>query len=336
MTEVIHKMTASYIITLFAVFAVTAIILRFLIPKLKSMKMGQKILDIGPRWHKSKEGTPTMGGISFLISVSAAVFAYVIFRLACGDGAFDVLPLLITYLMALANGLIGIFDDLVKLTKKQNEGLSVSQKSILQILVAAIYIAAMRGFGFITTELNIPFINVTLDLGVFYYIIAIMLIFGIVNSANLTDGIDGLVSCVTAVIMIFFSFCAFKLQDAGLGVLSGATLGAVLGFLVYNLHPARVFMGDTGSLFLGGVAVGAAFIAGDPLIIVAAGLIYLIEAMSDIIQVGYYKMTKKRIFKMAPIHHHFEKCGWSENKIVIVFSLITLLTCALSAVSMFI
>ena len=329
-------MTVSYIITLFAVFASTAFILKFLIPKLKSMKMGQKILDIGPRWHKSKEGTPTMGGISFLISASAAVLVYVVVHLL-GGGEFSlVLPLIITYLMALSNGLIGIFDDLVKLTKKQNEGLSVSQKSILQILVAAIYIAAMRGFGFITTEMNIPFINVTLDLGIFYYIISIMLIFGIVNSANLTDGIDGLVSCVTAVIMVFFSFCAFKLGNAGLGVLSGAALGGVLGFLVYNLHPARVFMGDTGSLFLGGVAVGAAFIAGDPLIVVIAGLIYLIEAMSDIIQVGYYKMTKKRIFKMAPIHHHFEKCGWSENKIVVVFSLITLVTCVLSAVSMFV
>jgi len=328
--------TASYIITLFTVFAATAIILKFLIPKLKSMKMGQKILDIGPRWHKSKEGTPTMGGISFLISISAAMGIYVAYRLACGDGIFEVLPLIITYLMALSNGLIGIFDDMVKLTKKQNEGLSVSQKSILQILVAAIYLAMMRGFGFITTEMNIPFINVVLDLGIFYYIIAILLIFGIVNSANLTDGIDGLVSCVTVVIMGFFSFCAFKLGDAGLGVFSSAVLGGVLGFLVYNFHPARVFMGDTGSLFLGGAAVGAAFIAGDPLIVVFAGLIYLIEAMSDIIQVIYYKMTKKRIFKMAPIHHHFEKCGWSEIKIVIVFSLITLVTCVLSAVSMFI
>ncbi len=329
-------MTASYIITLFAVFAATAIILKFLIPKLKSMKMGQKILDIGPRWHKSKEGTPTMGGISFLISVSAAIIVYVVFHLFSGGSVFEVLPLIVTYLMALANGLIGIFDDIVKLTKKQNEGLSASQKFLLQILVAAIYIAAMRGLGFITTEMNIPFINVTLDFGIFYYIIAILLIVGIVNSANLTDGIDGLVSCVTVVIMGFFSFCAFKLGDAGLGVLSSAVLGAALGFLVYNFHPARVFMGDTGSLFLGGVAVGAAFIAGDPLIIVIAGLIYLIEAMSDIIQVGYYKMTKKRIFKMAPIHHHFEKCGWSEIKIVVVFSLLTLITCVLSAVSMFI
>lgn len=329
-------MTASYIITLFAVFAATAIILKFLIPKLKSMKMGQKILDIGPRWHKSKEGTPTMGGISFLISVSAAVIIYVVFRLFSGDGIFEVLPLIITYLMALANGLIGIFDDIVKLTKKQNEGLSASQKFFLQILVAAIYIAAMRGLGFITTEMNIPFINITLDFGIFYYIIAILLVVGIVNSANLTDGIDGLVSCVTVVIMGFFSFCAFKLGDAGLGVLSSAVLGAAFGFLVYNFHPARVFMGDTGSLFLGGVAVGAAFIAGDPLIIVIAGLIYIIEAMSDIIQVGYYKMTKKRIFKMAPIHHHFEKCGWSEIKIVFVFSAFTLITCVLSAVSMFI
>ena len=324
-------MYISFISSLAAVFIVTALILRFLIPKLKSLKMGQKILDIGPRWHKSKEGTPTMGGISFIIAITAAVAVYVAVKLFGGCDIKDQLPLIFTFGLALLNGLIGIFDDSVKLTKKQNEGLSASQKLILQILVAAIYLVGMRAFGFISTALYLPFIGIELELGIFYYIFAIVLIVGIVNSANLTDGIDGLVSSVSLIIMAFFAFCAFRLGSEGLGVISGAAMGGCLGFLVYNFHPARVFMGDTGSLFLGGMTVGAAFMMGSPLIIVLAGLIFIIEAMSDIIQVLYYKKTKKRFFKMAPIHHHFEKCGWSEVKVVTVFTLFTLVMCLIAA-----
>jgi len=329
-------MYISFISSLAAVFIVTALILRFLIPKLKSLKMGQKILDIGPRWHKSKEGTPTMGGISFIIAITAAVAVYVAVKLFGGCDIKDQLPLIFTFGLALLNGLIGIFDDSVKLTKKQNEGLSASQKLILQILVAAIYLVGMRAFGFISTALYLPFIGIELELGIFYYIFAIVLIVGIVNSANLTDGIDGLVSSVSLIIMAFFAFCAFRLGSEGLGVISGAAMGGCLGFLVYNFHPARVFMGDTGSLFLGGMTVGAAFMMGSPLIIVLAGLIFIIEAMSDIIQVLYYKKTKKRFFKMAPIHHHFEKCGWSEVKVVTVFTLFTLVMCLIAAFSIII
>ena len=329
-------MYISFISSQAAVFIVTALILRFLIPKLKSLKMGQKILDIGPRWHKSKEGTPTMGGISFIIAITAAVAVYVAVKLFGGCDIKDQLPLIFTFGLALLNGLIGIFDDSVKLTKKQNEGLSASQKLILQILVAAIYLVGMRAFGFISTALYLPFIGIELELGIFYYIFAIVLIVGIVNSANLTDGIDGLVSSVSLIIMAFFAFCAFRLGSEGLGVISGAAMGGCLGFLVYNFHPARVFMGDTGSLFLGGITVGAAFMMGSPLIIVLAGLIFIIEAMSDIIQVLYYKKTKKRFFKMAPIHHHFEKCGWSEVKVVTVFTLFTLVMCLIAAFSIII
>ncbi|MBQ2825612.1 MAG: phospho-N-acetylmuramoyl-pentapeptide-transferase [Clostridia bacterium] len=329
-------MYISFISSQAAVFIVTALILRFLIPKLKSLKMGQKILDIGPRWHKSKEGTPTMGGISFIIAITAAVAVYVAVKLFGGCDIKDQLPLIFTFGLALLNGLIGIFDDSVKLTKKQNEGISASQKLILQILVAAIYLVGMRAFGFISTALYLPFIGIELELGIFYYIFAIVLIVGIVNSANLTDGIDGLVSSVSHIIMAFFAFCAFRLGSEGLGVISGAAMGGCLGFLVYNSHPARVFMGDTGSLFLGGMTVGAAFMMGSPLIIVLAGLIFIIEAMSDIIQVLYYKKTKKRFFKMAPIHHHFEKCGWSEVKVVTVFTLFTLVMCLIAAFSIII
>ncbi|MBR6559219.1 MAG: phospho-N-acetylmuramoyl-pentapeptide-transferase [Clostridia bacterium] len=329
-------MYISFASSIAAVFIVTAVILRFLIPKLKSLKMGQKILDIGPRWHKSKEGTPTMGGISFIIAITLAVAVYVMVELTLGSDINELLPLVFTFGLALLNGLIGIFDDSVKLTKKQNEGLSASQKLILQILVAAIYLAGMGIFGFISTTLYIPFVGVGIDLGIFYYIFAIVLIVGIVNSANLTDGIDGLVSSVSLIIMAFFAFCAFRLEDSGLALLSGAAMGGCFGFLVYNAHPARVFMGDTGSLFLGGITVGAAFMIGSPLIIVIAGLIFIIEAMSDIIQVLYYKKTKKRFFKMAPIHHHFEKCGWSEVKVVTAFSMFTFVMCLIAVVSIII
>ena len=325
-------MGTDFIISIVGSFIITVLILRVLIPKLKSLKLGQKILDIGPRWHKSKEGTPTMGGVSFIIAVSLSVAAFFAVELVKGggDGFTRLLPLLLTYIMALLNGLIGFFDDRVKLLKKQNEGFSASQKFLLQLLVAALYIAAMRLTGCITTELAIPFFGVRVELGIFYYVIALLLITGIVNSANLTDGIDGLVSSITLVIMAFFAVCAFRYSDAGLTVLSGSAIGGMLGFLVYNFHPARVFMGDTGSLFLGGLAVGCAFLIDNPLIILFAGLIYLIEAMSDIIQVGYYKLTHRRVFLMAPIHHHFEKCGWSEVKVVAVFSAFTLLTCGIA------
>lgn len=316
-------MTVTYAAVAIAVFALTAVSLRFLIPKLRSMKMGQKILDIGPRWHKSKEGTPTMGGISFALS-TVAVLAITVLVLHLRGESMNLLPLLLTLMLALGNGIIGVIDDLTKFKKQRNEGLTASQKFALQLAMAGAFIALMQLYGKIDTSLAIPFIGYELELGWFYYIFALVFITGIINSVNLTDGIDGLAASVTLVVSLFLSALAFVSYGLELAMLGAAMLGATAGFLVYNFYPARVFMGDTGSLFLGGLVAGAAFMIDNPLLIAIVGIIYICEALSDIIQVGFYKLTHKRVFKMAPIHHHFEKCGWSEIKIVIVFSLVTL------------
>lgn len=322
-------MTYVYVATAALVFLMTVVSLRILIPKLRSMKMGQKILDIGPRWHKSKEGTPTMGGLGFVIPVLlVSVGAMIYVRIT--DMSSSIVPLLLTLLLAAANCIIGVIDDLTKFKKQQNEGLTAPQKFALQLAMAGGFLALMRLYGNIETEVLVPFTNITLELGWFYYFFAIIFITGIINSVNLTDGIDGLASSVTLVVAIFFSVLAFTFAGVEFAVLSAAMIGATLGFLMYNFYPARVFMGDTGSLFLGGLVAGAAFMINEPLIVAIAGIIYISEAMSDIIQVGFYKLTHKRVFKMAPIHHHFEKCGWSEIKVVVVFSLVTALFCTIA------
>lgn len=318
-----------YILMAAATFIITAVILHFLIPALASRKMGQKILDIGPRWHKNKEGTPTMGGLSFMIASVLAGGAAAVY-LSATEGIVKALPFITTLLMALASGLIGVIDDRAKLMKRQNEGLTAKQKYLLQAVISALYLLAMYFCG-MKTELHIPFTGVTLELGVFYYVIALLLLTGIMNSVNLTDGIDGLASSVTLVVSVFFAIAAFKMNNTSLSGLSALMAGACAGFLIYNFYPARVFMGDTGSLLLGGLVVGAAFLLNEPLIVVVCGIVYICEAASVILQVGYFKLTSgKRLFKMAPIHHHFEKCGWSEIKIVTVFSLVTAIFCAIA------
>lgn len=322
--------TAYFIIITVLTFALTALAARILIPKLKSIKMGQKILDIGPRWHKSKEGTPTMGGLSFIFA-SAAVFLTVCVFIMVKEGGDFALKLIITVITALLNGVIGFFDDLVKYSKKQNEGLTAWQKMLIQLSVSGAYLFAMTIFGFISTSVHIPFLGISLELGWFYYIFALILITGTINGVNFTDGIDGLASTVTFIVGAFFAVAAFKSDNGPAAVVSALLIGACLGFLVYNFHPAKIFMGDTGSLFLGGLVTGAAFLINDPLIIVTAGIIYMIEVVSVILQVGYFKLTRgKRLFKMAPIHHHFEKCGYGEIKIVTIFSAVTLIMCAVS------
>ncbi len=331
-------MFVSFLLILAAVFILTVLISRKLIPKLKSLKMGQIILDIGPRWHKSKEGTPTMGGLAFIFSVVlvSLVFGTVYCLRGGADAFWELLPFLLTLVFAVLSGLIGIFDDRVKITKAQNAGLTPSQKFFLQLLSSALYLLAMRLCGFLSTELYIPFFHITLELGVFYYVIAMLLLTGIVNSVNLTDGIDGLASTETFVVGGFFAIVAFTQGNLSLSAASACTIGAALGFLVYNFYPARVFMGDTGSLFFGGIVIGMGFLAGNPLIVLFCGFLYILETLSVILQTSYFKYTKmrtgqgKRIFKMSPIHHHFEMCGWSEIKIVSVFSITACLCCALS------
>ncbi len=327
-----------YIIVLLSVFALTAVLLRLIIPVLKSHKLGQPIKDIGPRWHKSKEGTPVMGGIGFIMATLIVLLIISIVSLIRGTIA-ELVPLALGLGLAVANGMIGFFDDYCKLLKKQNEGLKAYQKYLLQLVVAVVYLLFMSITGNLSTELFIPFLKKTIVLDgylkIAYYAIALLLITGIVNSVNLTDGIDGLAASVTAVVGGFFSVLAFYISRSNhvagrsLSLLSSSVIGGTLGFLVYNWNPARVFMGDTGSLYLGGAVVGAAFMLNRPLVILVAGFVYVFEAISVILQVGVFKLSgrKKRLFKMAPFHHHLEKCGWKEVTIVCVFTLLTVGFC---------
>ncbi len=314
-------------------FILTVLISKKLIPALASRKMGQKILDIGPRWHKSKEGTPTMGGLAFIAaSLVSGIGASVYLLVTAGLEA--TLPLIITLLMATLSGLIGVIDDSAKLRRAQNEGLTSSQKFLLQLLLSAAYLFALGFFCKVKTELYIPYVGTTLDLGVFYYVIALLLLTGIMNSVNLTDGIDGLCSTITFEVGAFYAvaaFFAFGAVNESLSVVGALMMGSALGFLMYNFYPARVFMGDTGSLFFGALVVGGAFVMNNPLIVLVCGLMYVIETASVMLQVTYFKLTHgKRLFKMSPIHHHFEKCGWKETKIVAVFGFLTVLFCVLA------
>ncbi len=313
-----------FILTLVSTFTLSVLMLKKVIPILKSHKVGQKILDIGPRWHKSKEGTPTMGGICFIIPTLFVMLCVFLYALIAKETK-TLLPLALTLFLGVLNGLIGFIDDYTKLIKKQNEGLKAYQKFALQVIVACLYVFLMTVSGNMETELYIPFIGVSIELGVFYYIFAVILICGFVNSTNLTDGIDGLCSTIGSVVAAFFAVSGFFLKDASSAIASAALLGGCIGFLIYNFYPARVFMGDTGSLYIGGMIMGMAFSLNNPLIAVVCGFVYIFETISVMLQVASFKLTGKRIFKMSPIHHHFEKCGWQETKIVYVFSGVTLL-----------
>ncbi|MBE6537834.1 MAG: phospho-N-acetylmuramoyl-pentapeptide-transferase [Ruminococcaceae bacterium] len=311
------------------IFLATVLLSRKIIPILRSHKVGQKILDIGPRWHKSKEGTPTMGGICFILSillVMTGIFVY----FGVEGRAKELIPLALTLGLATANGMIGFIDDYTKLVKKQNEGLLAYQKFLFQVVAAVIYILVLHKTGYLSTVLYIPYFGVEWDMGILYYLFALILITGIVNSVNLTDGIDGLASLNSFCVGLFLCAVSLVSKNLSLGLISSCLIGATLGFLVYNFYPARVFMGDTGSLFLGGMIVGSAFVMNNPLLVLVFGLVFVLETFSVMLQVGYFKLTHKRIFKMAPVHHHFEQCGWSEIKIVCVFSLFTLIFCVIA------
>ena len=279
-----------------------------------------------------------MGGImiigGFVVSLIIAFLYSVIFgksfTLECKD-SYRVTVMLAGVVMALCMAGIGFMDDYIKVVKKRNLGLTARQKTFLQLLVAAAYLCTLALAGMKTT--TIPFIgdvNISSGFGLVFWPIALVFIYGFTNAVNLTDGVDGLASSVTLVVA-----CAFMLASGFLGiatnnVISAALAGACVGFIVWNSHPAKVFMGDTGSMFLGGAVVALSFGIGRPIVLIFAGVVYLLEAVSDIIQVAYYKKTKKRFFKMAPLHHHFEMCGWSEDKIVLVFSLVTLIGCLIA------
>ncbi len=320
------QMLIEFFAVLVLTFGLTVLLSRYLIPVLKSKKIGQKILEIGPRWHKSKEGTPTMGGVTFILAMTLLIAAAVLID---RERAAAILSLLA---LALMNAVVGFIDDRAKLMKKQNEGLLAWQKYLLQLVAAGVFLFLWQSLGLGNTTLIIPYFGITLELGFGYYIVAILVITGMVNSVNLTDGIDGLASTLSLVVGGFFAFVGFAVLSRPLTLLSGALIGGMFGFLVYNFHPARVFMGDTGSLFLGGLIAGLGFAMGSPLLVLICGFVFVFEAISVILQVSVFRLSgrKKRLFKMAPVHHHFEKCGWGEIKIVVVFGLATLAFCLLA------
>jgi phospho-N-acetylmuramoyl-pentapeptide-transferase len=317
-------------------FAITALLGFGIIPWLHKLKFGQTILDIGPKWHKNKQGTPTMGGIMFIIGTTVSVvIVFFIDWLLKGNivvGDYIVPSEIITkifagLIMALGFGFIGFFDDFIKVVKKRNKGLSVSQKTVMQLLIIIGYLLSIYMCMSRDPIMFIPFVG-SIKLGWFYWVFGICVIYGAVNAVNFTDGIDGLCSSVTITAAVALGVIAAMRSFFGVSVLAAALAGACAGFLVWNRNPAKVFMGDTGAMFLGGMVVALAYAINCPLILLPVGIIYVIEAMSDVIQIGYFKATHgKRIFKMAPIHHHFEMSGWKEKKIVRVFTFINLLGC---------
>lgn len=317
-------------------FILSASIGKFLIPFLRKVNFGQSILEIGPKWHKSKQGTPVMGGLMFIFSISVMSIIFLpIYYVSAYNNTLPTetylmfIKVVAGILMALAFALIGFFDDYTKIIKKRNLGLNIKQKLILQFIVAIGYFASLKLAGATSTTI-IPFIG-EVDLGWSYWILAILFLVGMANAVNFTDGIDGLNASVTFFVCSCMLILSSVLHCFGVSLLSAAAAGAVLGYLIWNIHPAKVFMGDVGSLFLGALVCALAFAINIPIILLLIGIIYVIEILSVVIQVSYFKITKgKRIFKMSPIHHHFEMSGWNESKICIIFSFITILASLLA------
>ncbi len=322
-----------------AAFGVTAILGFGIIPWLRKLKFGQTILEEGPKWHKSKQGTPTMGGIMFIIGIFFSAAAMLVVNYVTGNkleltGDMNT-KLWAGLIMALMFGLVGFADDYIKVVKKRNLGLSIVQKSIAQVVICAGYLTSLFLAMGKDPYMFIPFIG-KVDLGIWFWILGICVVYGAINAVNFTDGIDGLCSSVTATAAVSFIAIAVIHKFLGVGVLAAALLGGCIGFFIWNKFPAKVFMGDTGSMFLGGMVVAIAYALDCPFILILTGFIYVIEALSDVIQIGYYKITHgKRIFKMAPIHHHFEMCGWSEKKIDAVFCTVNLIAGIIGVVAMY-
>ena len=320
----------TYILSFIVAFGVGVISGQILIPVLRRLKAGQSIREDGPTWHMTKQGTPTMGGLMFILAMGVAI-------LAAGwesvqQGQYNHIAV---FLFALVFGVIGFIDDFQKLRHRANEGLTAPQKFILQLAAAIVFTVIMRRTGYLTPDLYIPFLGIEI-VGipwVIYMIFAAFVMVATVNAVNITDGVDGLATGVTLPVALFYLAVSAWYGRSDLTVASAALAGGLVAFLVYNFHPAKVFMGDTGSLFLGGAVCGMAFALNIPLVIPVVGLVYVLEVLSDIIQVAYFKKTGgKRFFRMAPLHHHLEMGGWSEVKLFCVFSCGTFLLCALAFV----
>ncbi|MBR6554939.1 MAG: phospho-N-acetylmuramoyl-pentapeptide-transferase [Clostridia bacterium] len=307
-------------------FVLAVLVAPFAIKKLRELKFGQKILEDGPTWHMNKQGTPTMGGVIFIAGMLVAVLCKLPWMIANQD-----YRALVMLGLSLVFAGVGVIDDWTKIKKKKNQGITPKQKLALQMAAAVLFVSVMRVMGYLDSSLYIPFTGISLNIPFpVYVLISIFIIIGADNAVNITDGIDGLCASVTLVVSVFFSVL-FLQANNNASIFSLALCGGLFAFFLFNKNPAKVFMGDTGSLFLGGAVCAMAYAHGMPLILVLVGIVYIIETMSDIIQVLYFKATGgKRFFKMAPIHHHFEKCGWSEWKIVIVASALTAAMCLLA------
>ena len=312
------------LITVVISFALSGVLGYLLLPVLRALKAGQSIREIGPTWHNYKAGTPMMGGLMFIF---AAILVLLGNLPAMEDySVFYVLAL------SLCFGFIGFLDDFTKIKFKRNLGLTSLQKAMLQMAVSALFLYAMYKSGSMSTELYIPFFNVSFALHPIVYIFfAMFVMVGCVNSVNLTDGVDGLSSSVTIPVMVFFTAAAVATEHYDLALLPASLVGGLIAYLFYNWHPAKAFMGDTGSLFLGGVVCAMAFALDMPLVLILVGFVYICETLSVILQVGYFKLTHgKRLFKMSPIHHHFEMCGWKEEKIVLSFAAVSAVMCVIA------
>ena len=304
---------------------------RMIIPVLRRRKIGQHIYtEYGPAWHASKQGTPTMGGICFIIPMLLCVLPFVIFE--CVRGVRDplsqdpnLIPLALCVSLGVGNAMIGFVDDYAKLVHKQNQGLSSWQKLLLQTVIAGLYVYGMAASGNMPTVLHIPLLDIHWNLGVAYYALAVLMILAMVNSTNLTDGLDGLASTVALVAALCTTVWAFAAVDAPSVLICAVMIGGMIAFLLFNHYPAKVFMGDTGSLYLGGILMGLGFMLREPVVMILICGVFVLDMLSSFAQILSFKLFKKRIFKMAPVHHHFEKMGWSEVKIVYVFSAVALL-----------
>ena len=319
----------TYILSFIVAFGVAVIAGQILIPVLRRLKAGQSIREDGPTWHMSKQGTPTMGGLMFILAIAVAIVAAGAEQIRMGNWNH-----VHVFLFALVFGVIGFIDDFQKLRHHANEGLTAPQKFLLQLAAAIAFTVLLRQQGYLSPNLYIPFLGVEIILPwVVYMVFAAFVMVGTVNAVNLTDGIDGLATGVTIPVALFYLAVSAWYGRQDLMVLSAALAGGLSAFLIYNFHPAKVFMGDTGSLFLGGMVCGLAFALDLPLVIPIVGLFYVVEVLSDIIQVVYFKKTHgKRFFRMAPLHHHLEMGGWSETKLFCVFSGVTLVLCVLAFV----
>ena len=312
------------LITVLAGGVLSALIGFLLLPVLRALKAGQSIREVGPTWHNSKAGTPMMGGLFFIFGAILCIVGN--------------LPVMVDYTvlyvlaLSLCFGLVGFLDDFCKAKFKRNLGLTSIQKALLQMAVSAIFVYLLYLQGTLSSNIYIPFFNITFYIHPLLYVFfAMFVMIGCDNAVNITDGVDGLCGSVTLPVMIFFTAAAFAMGKYDLAILPASLVGGLVAYLFFNWHPAKVFMGDTGSLFLGGVVCAMAFALDMPLILIVVGLVYIIETLSVILQVGYFKLTHgKRIFKMSPIHHHFEMCGWNEVKIVLVFTAVSALMCVIA------